>query len=86
MLMQHHRVPTRLLDWSESPLAGLFFAVEEEPGADGALWCLLPTELNKHANVSFSFPSELPSFEDTEVLSNYSPEVLAAARLTGIFQ
>jgi len=48
-LMQHYRLPTRLLDWSESPLVALFFAIEnrKHDDADGALWALHPTMLNK---------------------------------------
>lgn len=40
VLMQHHQLPTRLLDWSESALVGLYFAVNEHFDSDGELWAL----------------------------------------------
>jgi hypothetical protein len=49
-LMQHYRLPTRLLDWSESPLVAMYFAIAADAGhgTDGALWALTPTGLNLH--------------------------------------
>lgn len=38
MLLRHHSVPTRLLDWSRSSLVALFFASEKHDAKDGELW------------------------------------------------
>ena len=47
MLARHFCLPTRLLDWSMSPLVALFFAVEHHEEVDGALWALHPALLNQ---------------------------------------
>jgi hypothetical protein len=38
MVLRHHSVPTRLLDWSASPYVAVYFAVIEHDDQDGEFW------------------------------------------------
>ena len=52
-LMQHHGVPTRLLDWTKSIYVAAYFAVESEPEHDSALWVVHPRSVRVALTAKF---------------------------------
>lgn len=73
--MQHHGIPTRLLDWSENLFIAAHFALERDNGDVPTVWCIDPIIWNRSTPVLSEYGAQIYVLTTSDEESEpYRPE------------
>ena len=74
VLAQHHGLPTRLLDWSLSPIVALFFAVQSNSKTDGAVYIHDKRSFKQEHDINISTLKNVTAFFPSHVSPRLSAQ------------